>query len=331
MGSTGLSAIYQPDAISAYVTASLPDRLVLLQSGAAVNDLSALAGQGGPTVSVRKWKDFSTAAILDDGAGATPSALASQKEIANITRRRFVFAVDMNTIPALGPGVNALQEIANQSTYRWTREIESAANSVLVGLFDNSAGILRTTHRNSIGVSSGTVVPASIGAIIDTVSLLGDNMADLAIALAHPKVIADLLKESAAKVESVAMFSGDGQNVTMPRINGITYYATQQGTVTGSGAYKLYQTFFLRRSAMSIGYQQSLANRMVYSALYNREEISEDLPFFCHVYGTTYGGSPSSAAGPTNAELATAASYTKAAANDKEIGVACLLSNASKQ
>lgn len=325
-----LAALTSP--VEAFATAAIPDRIVFMQSGAMANDLSALAGEGGAGVTLRKWSDYTTAAVADDGTAPTIQSLASYKEYAPVTRRRFYFGVNNYVGNAMGPGVDPLTELGNKTTYRWTREIEKAMVSQLAGLFDASAGVLRTSFLNNVAVTSGTVVPASVNHVIDTAALLGDNLSDLAIAIAHPKVIADLTKELAGKVTDAQFIAGNGNSITISRIMGLAFYPSEQVSVTGSGAYKIYTTYILRPNALRLGMQGPMSIRTQYSAAYNRDEVTEALGFLVHTNGVTYSGAVSDAeGGVTNTELATATNYATAYANAKEVGVVALRTNASKQ
>lgn len=333
MGSTNIAALAAlTEPVSAFATAAIPDRLVFMQSGAMVNDLTALAGEGGAGVTLRKWSDYTTAAVADDGTAPTIQALASTKEYAPVMRRRFYFGVQNYLNNAQGPGVGALNELSNKVTYRWTREIEKAMLSNLAGVFDAAAGVLRTNFLNNVSVASGTAVPASINHVIDTVALLGDNMSDLAIAIAHPKVVADLAKEMAGKTTDVQFIRGDGSLGTMTRILGLNFYSSEQVAVSGSGAYKVYTTYILRPGALRLGMQGAMSIRAAYSAAYNRDEVCEALGFLVHTNATSYTGAVADAeGGVSNTELATATNFATAYGNAKEVGVVALRTNASKQ
>ena len=325
-----LAALTTP--VGDFATAALLDRLVFLQSGAMVNDLSALANEGGNVVTLRKWSPYTTAAVADDGTAPTIQALASKAEIARVTRRRFYFGVQEYVPAAMGPGVDPVAEIGNQSAWRWTNEIEKAMNSQLSGLFTGTTGILDVAGLlNDVSKTSGTVVPASVGHVIDTCALLGDNFNDVAVAIAHPKVIADLTKELVGKTTETAFVLGNGQTIMITTILGIPFYPSTQATVTGSNPFKIYTTYLMRRGSLRLGLQGPMSIRMQYSAAYNRDEINEAMRFLVHTNGVSYTGAVADAEGGiTNTELAVATNYTAAYANAKEVGVVALRTNASK-
>jgi hypothetical protein len=326
-----LAALTTP--VGEFATAALLDRLAFIQSGAMVNDLSALANEGGSVVTLRKWSPYTTAAVADDGTAPTIQTLASKSEIARVTRRRFYFGVNEYVPAAMGPGVDPVTEIGNQSAWRWTNEIEKAMVAQLGGLFTATTGILDVAgHLNSVAATSGTVVPASTGHVIDTCALLGDNFNDVALAIAHPKVIADLTKELVGKTTETAFILGNGKPVMLTTVLGIPFYPSAQVAVSGSGAFKTYTTYFFRRGALRLGLQGPMSVRMQYSAAYNRDEINEAMRFLVHTNGVSYTGSVSDAEGGiTNTELGVATNYTAAYASDKEVGVVALRTNASKQ
>lgn len=329
MASTALGDVYKPQAVSAYMEAALPDVLPFVGSGAMVVDPSGLAEQGGATVQIRKFVEDTTAAVLDDGSAATIQKISSYRQVGAVTRRRRYRGVDEGLKSALGRGdENAVNdEIARQATYYWPKTIETSAINVLKGLFDSSSGALRTTHRNAVGAASGPKVFATFNGIVDTLVKAGDNYTQVALMVAHSKIWGDLEKENGSKASYQYINDGQGGTQRVPFYGRMRVIVSDLWAPT-SDTNPLYSTLLFKPGAMTLMLQQQLKVGMQFAAATNRDEIVESYAYIVHVNGTTWGGTPASDAGPTDAEWATAASWSKpSGVNDKEIGVYQLLSN----
>lgn len=325
MASTALADILSRSPVSSYVTAALPDHIEFVRSGAAVMDHDDLASLGGDFIKVRHFAEDTVAAEVNDGTSAsTPGNVSSWQDIGVVCHRKRVRGVDDVIKAALGRGdENAVNnEILSQNTYYWAKRMQTSMVKVLTGIFDSSSGVIRTTHRNAIGVSTGAPVPASFGALVDTAVKLGDNMQDFALMITPSKVWANLVKENAAKVTYTPIGGGKDQLT----YNGMAVYLDDQFGTTGSDPFKLYHTFLVRPGAMFFAMQRTMGIGTQYEAVYPRELITTTLDYVAHVRGVKWGVATTN---PADSALATATNWTKVATNDKEIGVVALVSNAT--
>lgn len=329
MASTALGDVYKPQAVSAYMAAALPTVLPLVASGAAIVDPTGLAEEGGDTVQIRKFVEDTTAAVLDDGTAATIYNVTSYRQIGAVSRRRRYRGVDIGLKAALGRGdeeaVN--MEIARQAVYYWPKTIETSAINVMKGLFDDTSGCLKTTHRNKVGAATGTKVYATFNAVVDTAVKGGDNYTDIALMIVHSKVWGDLEKENGSKACYQYITDGSGGQSRVPFYGRMRVIVSDLWAPT-SDTNPLYSTLLVKPGAITLMFQQALKVGMQFNASTNRDELVESYAYIPHVNGTTWGGTAASAAGPTDAEWATAGNWSKpSGVNDKEIGVYQLLSN----
>ena len=328
MASTALSDIIKASPLAQYVPAALPDHIELVRSGCAVMDYEAIAAQGGDFISIPKFVEDTAADEVNDGTTAsTPGAITSYKDIGAVLHRKRVRGVDDVIKAAIGRNdANAVNdEIGRQNLYYWAKRMQTAAMKVAAGVFDPSTGPLLATHVNTTGVSAGTPVPASFGALVDTSALLGDNMGDFTCMITPSKVWANLIKENAAKV-TVQYIGVPGGQLELKTYNGMMVYVDDTYGTTGSGAYKLYTTFLCRGGCMYFAIQRQMAFGYEYQGLYPREILTSTLDFVAAIRGVKWGVSTTN---PTNSDLATASNWTKVATNDKEIGMVALRSNAN--
>lgn len=224
MASTALGDVINPVAISAYFRAFLLDHLVFLDSGAAVVDFDSLTQSGGDTITVKRFAEDTTADEVNDGSKGTINAISSVRDVGVVLHRKRIRGVDNVIKSVLGTGdadaVN--REIAIQNLPYWTKRSEAALVSVLAGLFDDASGILRSTHRNKVA-NNFTYADS-----VDTVKALGDNMNDLALAIFHPRVWADAVKETGSKATFLPIAGPDGSLARQPFYDGKRVILTQQ-------------------------------------------------------------------------------------------------------
>ncbi len=331
-----------PQTISDYMEANLPDILGFSQSGAATIQFENLAKMGGNTVSLRKFKEDLTAPEADDGTESNAAKLESLLDQLVIRRQRRTRGVDRAVRAALGQGNQdaVMQELARQTTYYWTRWFTSALVKVLTGLFDGTSGVLRTTHRKvSVGSTANNRKYLEFGTLIDAATLHGDNMERLAILLTPSKTWADLKKQNLAKVTYELLKDGFGEVVRDERgapVNAIYFdgkrvLITDEYPVDSSGANPIYTSFLVRPGALAFAMQQDIETFLSYLPLRNSDVLVQPVAYAAHVLGVAWNGStvPSSVqAGPSDADLATPGSWTKADV-DKNIGVIAVQTNAT--
>lgn len=334
---TTLSDVLKPTPVSEYVAAALPDLVSFMSSGAATMELTALASMGGNTMTLRHFAEDTTAPVLDDGSAADGAVVASYADVAVVTRRRRNRAIDSAIRGALGrndpDAVN--REVGRQSAYFWAKAIEKSLVSIVAAVADASSGVLRSTHRHTIGTAAATTAAnASLNAIIDTALLQGDNMEKLALLIVPSKVWADLKKEQGAKIDYQIITGPDGASIVDE--NGVPMRARfydgkrviisdQVPTYTATS--KVYRTILCKPGTFALGFQKDLETRPFFDGTKNSDVIVQSAAYAAHLPGVKWTGTAGSIAGPTDAELATATNWSKVATNDKEIGLAILESN----
>lgn len=333
---TALADVLKPTPVSDYISAKLPDLVSFLSSGAASMELTPLAQMGGNTMTLRHFTEDTTAPVLDDGTAADGAALASYADVAVVTRRRRTRAIDSAIRAALGrndpDSVN--REIGKQSAYFWAKAIEKSLVSVIAAAIDATSGVLKTTHLHQIGTAAGVAAAtASLNAMIDTALLQGDNMEGLALLVVPSKVWGDLKKEQGAKID-YQIITADGAAVVdefgvplKARFYDGKRVIVSDQVATRTATSKVYRSILCRPGAFAVGFQKDVETRAAFDFSKNADVIVQSAAYAVHIPGVKWGGTPASNAGPTDAELATAASWTKVATNDKEIGIAILESN----
>jgi hypothetical protein len=322
MAPTGLGDIIKPVAISRQFTALLFDHLVFASSGAATMDFEALAQEGGDTITIKRFGEDTVASEVNDGSSSTAANIPSVKDVGVVLHRKRVRGVDDVIKAALGTGdadaVNA--EVAKQNAYYWSKQSELALVSDLIGLFDDTAGILKDTHRK-VGSAA-----ANYSDVVDAMALLGDNMNDLSTMIASSKAWAGLVKEVGGKANYIAITGPDGKIEPFPFYDGRRVLLTDQVPAVVIAGTTYYPIFLCRPGSLAFAYQRNLQVLYQLNALVPTEVLTSTLDVVAHVRGTKWIGAIP-AGGPTNANLQVAASWAKTdSTQDKTIGIVEYLS-----
>jgi hypothetical protein len=322
MAATGLGDIIKPVAISRQFTALLFDHLVFTSSGAATADFDALAQEGGDTITIKRFNEDTTADEVNDGTTSVAGLVGSISDVGVVLHRKRVRGVDDVVKAALGTGdsdaVNA--EIAKTQAYYWTKMSEKAMVNVFTGLFDDTAGILKDTHR-WIGNT-----PASYNGVVDAMALLGDNMNDLSIMIASSRAWVNLTKEVGAKANYIPITGPDGKIEAFPFYEGRRVLLTDQIPKTTIGGVDYWPIILARPASLAFAYQRNLSLAYQMNALVPTEILTSKIDFVAHVRGTKWTGSIPTG-GPANTDLATATNWTKSeSVQFKRIGIVEYLS-----
>ena len=110
---------------------------------------NAYASGAGKTVDLPFWKDLSgDSEVLNDSADLTVDKITSGQDTAAIHNRGKAWG--SNILARLLSGSDPQGQIADLVADYWQRDLQTMVLKVLEGLFDPTAGVLRTTHRLNI-------------------------------------------------------------------------------------------------------------------------------------------------------------------------------------
>lgn len=315
-----------PSPVADALRALITQRSAFISSGGALVETVSGASLGGHQYTRPRWNEDGTRAEIIDGTSSTPTVIGTSPDIAPVTRRKRV----RTSVDGVLASIGLLSQDPNQATLEqsaayWAAEIDSALVAVCTGLFDGSAGALRTTHRRTVATTAPTaVVPISYAQVVRAASLLGDNLLDLSVLVVHSMQWADLALEVASK--------GLIHMIPAPQGNPIPYLGTMRVVLSdnvptsGSGSNKKYTGFLVAPGALFLAIQQDLREFKAVKAEVPSTVVTESLHFAPGVGGCKYTGTTLS---PTNVELATAADWSKSTTNDKLIRIVALETNAS--
>lgn len=312
-----------PAPVSDVISAIITSRSAFASSAAAGMDLDAGARMGGNFYSRGRWNLDAVASEKIDGSASTPGKITDYADIAPVCRRKRSRGIVDGVDAAMGAAISIspTQALLEQSGAYWGKEIDNSLVSALKAFFDASSGPLLATHCNPVATTTGAVVPASFGNLVDTATLLGDNLTDLAVMVCHAKVWANLRKEAGAKVTYNPIGSA-----MVPYYDGLRVLLSDAVPTSGSSTYKKYWTILLRPGALFVALQQAMREIIEINATVPETRITQTLHYAPGATGMKWNVTD---ANPADSLIDDYGSWAKATSVDKEIGMVALISNAN--
>lgn len=312
MAKTKLSDVIVPAVFAPYALERTTQLSKVIQSGAVGMDpeFDALASGPGKTVDLPFWKDLTgDSEVLNDSADLTPDKISTGQDSASVHARGKAWGA--NILAKWLSGGDPMARIADLVAGWAARDLQTMMLKILDGLFDNTNGVLRTTHRLNIytDIASPLDTAKLTGStFIDGLQKLGDHSLELVAVAMHSDVEASLRKrdlitfrpDSEGKA-AIEVFQGRRFFVddTCPKIAG-----------TNSPAYT---TYIFGRGAFALGNGDIDPDEAVETdrnALASDDYLVIRKRFILHPRGVRWIGNAAGAS-PTNTELAVGANWSK--------------------
>jgi hypothetical protein len=327
MAKTKLSDVIVPAVFAPYALERTTQLSKVVQCGAVGMDpeFDQLATGPGKTVDLPFWKDLTgESEVLNDSVDLVPDKISTGQDAASVHVRGKAWGANILTrwLTAEDPMARIADLVADWAA----RDLQTMMLKILDGLFDNTNGVLRVTHRLNIYTDVASPLDAAklTGAtFIDGLQKLGDHSLDLVAVAMHSDVEASLRKrdlitfrpDSEGKA-AIEVFQGRRFFVddTCPKIAG-----------TNSPAYT---TYIFGRGAFAYGVgsiDPEDAVEMDRNALASDDLMINRKRFILHPRGVRWIGNATGAS-PTNAELATATNWSKVYL-DKNIRIVAIRHN----
>jgi hypothetical protein len=324
---TRISDVIVPQVFNPYVVLKTMEKSALFQSGivSEVAELKGALNKGNRYFNMPFWNDLAgDDESLEDTAGwaLTPDKITSGQDMATqLFRGKAWSATDLS---ATMSGDDPMGAIGDLVASYWDRMQQKALVSTLKGVF---ATALATSHVNNLAIEAGDTATASNkvsgGAIVDTMSKLGDAHEVLTGIVMHSVVYFSLVKQGL--VEDVRDAAGNvlykaylGKRIIIddgvPVVNGTT-----------SG--KKYTTYLFGQGA--IGYAEGSPE---YPTEVDRDKLAgEDIlinrrHYVLHPRGVKFTNNTVAKVAPTNTELALAANWSKVY-SDKDVRMVAMITN----
>lgn len=335
MAEVRISDVIVPEIFYNYMTKDTTEKTDLFRSGIMRSDaeMAAKLAGGGTTFNVPFWKDLDTteAGIGSDDPAvlATPGKLTSGKDIAvRQVRTRGFSTMDLSGMLA---GSDPMMHIRNRVNAYWDRQFQYSLVATMHGAYlsnvaNNSSDMVYSVATDSSGsVTSAELIDAE--KIIDACYTLGDASEALRVLVMHSVAMKRL-----AKLDLIDFKMDSEGKPTIPYYLG-KRVVVDDGCKRVTGTNRVtYVTYLLGEGAL--GWAESpvpvpvevirkpeAGNGLGMETLWTRRQ------FAMHPYGIKFTSSSVSADFPTNAELATAANWSRVYAERKQIPIAFLLTN----
>lgn len=329
MAVTRVSDIIVPSIFAPYsleLTATLSE---VVQSGIAGMDpqFDSLASGGGKTVDLPFWKDLTgNSEVLSDSASLTANPITSGQDTAAVNNRGKAWGA--NDLAKWISGDDPSGTIAKLVAGFWSRDHQTTLIKQLDGLFDNTAGVLRTTHRVNI---YSDVVAASITdamrltgeTFIDGTAKLGDASARLVACAMHSDTEAFLRKRDL--IDDIPDSEGKGK-ITL--FQGRRVLVDDQCPKVAGANSSAYTTYLFGMGAFALGFGNLAPEEAIETdrdALASNSYLVSRRRFILHPRGVRWIGTPAGAS-PTDTEFGTAANWSKVY-TDKNIRIVAIRHN----
>ncbi len=323
MAKTALADIIIPSVFEKYALERTATKSALMNSGIVANDahFDLLASGGGKTVDMPFWQDISPARqVLSDGAALTVNKITASKDIAIINNDANVWSAnDLVGAMAGSDPLNAVLELVGEY---WARVDQGYVISCLKGLFAAGTGTLTASNKLAIGAEATGSVSAATrltgDTFVDATVKLGDCSENLTAIAMHSATEAALRKldlidyeKDSNGVAVIKVFQGRRVIVddSCPVRAGTTSGYVYTSYLFGPGA-------FARGNALVSG-EPLVGGFGSYAAEWSRASLESDTNFInrrrylLHPRGVKFTSASLAGQCPTNAELETAANWTR--------------------
>lgn len=353
MALTQVSDVIVPEIFTPYIQQLTEEKARLVQSGVLTQSafLSNLLAGGGKTFSIPSFQDLdasdstgadvvSTDGVADIQAASfsggtpatrldgTPGKIGTAEEIAvRLNRNRAWSSSDLTGQLA---GADPQSAIGNRVAFYWTRRLQAIFVNTWNGVIADNAAAPTGTDTHTAGDLTNDISGASFidgvtnfsaEAFLDAAVTMGDSMEDLTAVMVHSVVfnrmqknnLIDFIPDARGEIQ-IPTFLGreviidDGMPVTSNVYD--TWLFGRGAASLGSSAAKVPTEVSREALAGNGGGQEVLSTRQVWSI---------------HPTGHAYIQSSIPSGGPTNANLAAAANWSRVYSERKQISFARLV------
>lgn len=335
---TLVSSIIVPEIFAPYIQQRSMEMSAILQSGAAVQSdyLNTFLDGGGLMIHVPSFKDLDqdgadSSIVADDTAGdAVPRGIGTAEEIAvRLSRSQ---GWESSDLAAALSGEDPLQRIMDLVSSYWTGQSQRMFIATMTGVFaDNAAApagldthligdLTFSLAAANAGVFGAGITNFNAGFFIDAQQTMGDASSGLSMVLMHSVVYANARKNNLIDF----MLDSDGKQI--PTYMGLRVIIDDMMPFTGG----LFETWLFGPGAVLLanGIPKVPVETIRLPAKFagsGSEQLWSRLEWACHPVGYAFVGAGIAKGGPSNAQLAAAASWSRRYAQRKQIRIARLI------
>ncbi|WP_315729810.1 major capsid protein [Bradyrhizobium sp. SZCCHNRI2010] len=309
MAVTALADLIVPTIFNNYVQTLTTEKSRLFRSGI-ITDLSSMidAQIEGKTVNMPFFNDLDTSdaeVVLDDTTDLAVGKMTTGQDVAvKLLRGKAFGATDLSADLS---GADPISAVAERFANWWDIRFQKALLAILNGAMGAADGSM-AANVNDISGLSGTAACFDADSFIDSAFLLGDEQGGLTGVAVHSQTL-----KAMVKADLIDYIPDSEGKLTIPTYMGKLVIEDDGMPVSGSGADRIFTTYIFGQGAIAYGEKSPrVAVEVERRALVGmgQEYIVNRRQWVMHPRGIKWIGT---AAGPTptNAELATAANWTR--------------------
>jgi hypothetical protein len=301
MAKTQIADVIVPEVFNPYVIERTAELSALVQSGIVVHnpELDRLASAGGKLINMPFWNDLTgTDEVLSDSGALTPEKITADQDVAVLLMRGKAWSA--NDLAKALSGDDPMGAIGDLVAGYWARRRQATLISTLKGVFA-SASMAGNIHDISGGTGAAAVISGA--EFINAKNQLGDASDRLTAVVMHSATFTKLEQDNLISY--------------IPNSQGVVEFPTymnkrvivDDGCPVSGG---VYTTYLFGQGAVGLGNggapvptetdRDSLAGDDI---LINRQH------FILHPRGVRFNNASVAGSSPTNAELETAANWTR--------------------
>jgi len=270
----------------------------------------------------------SSEVISDTGGSLTVNPVTEDKDIAPALNRGKAWGE--NDLARWASGADPVGSIRDFVAGFWARDAKQIMLKILDGLFDNTNGVLRTTHR--VNIYNDVVA----GSITDAMRLTGDTFVDGTLKLGDfsPTIRAVLVHSDIEgywrKKQLIAYVQPAGAvGARIPTFQDRRVMVSDDCPKVAGANSPSYTSYLFGVGSFALGYQTNdpeRATEIQRVGLASETYLITRRRMLLHPLGVKWSGSAAAAGGPTNTELATGTNWTKVY-QDKNIHIVAIKHN----
>ena len=300
---TKIADIIVPSVFNPYVIQRTAELTSFSQSGIITNnpELDRLATAGGKYINMPYFNDLTGAdEVLDDTAGhaLTPGIINAGQDVAALLMRGRAWAV--NDLAKALSGDDPLKAVGDLVAGYWARRRQDVLFNALSGAM--SAANM-TGNVFDISGLAGNLAVISAQTFIDALQLLGDNKFKITAVGMHSATEAKLAKDDLIITQKPTELNAEFKTFVDRQV------IVSDGCPTAAGVYTTYifgeGAFGLGNGAAPVPVETDRDSLAGDDVLINRQH------YILHPRGIKFLGGTVAGSSPTNAELATAANWTR--------------------
>jgi hypothetical protein len=330
MATTKLADIIVPEVLAKMASAEISNYLDFEKTGLATRDYNNVDIRSGGNFAeipfyIQIDGDNEPDEVLTDNTSLTPGKITTGKDIGVVLHRGKAWG--SRDLAGLIQGDDPQKEIAKQVAQYWSRRIRTTCINLLNGVFASNGPLgsgATNPHINDVSVGTGTAVPITASAALDTFQLLGDAMEGLDVFICHSKVYTDIVK--AQLVTYSTQFDPKSYNPKdRGKFLGMDIIVTDNMPVdTGTPSFYKYTSYIAKKGCMYLGRQKDLMSETDRDILAQEDVLATTIHYVPHVKLCKWNTTDTN---PTNALLATGTQWVSVANDHKFIPIVAIVTN----